>query len=1063
METQEIQINDALREFGVTKFEKKDTTLKIYMGDKYLLLVDVDKKAQKTLENLRTVAEETALSKEEITKLDRIITRDYDDWLQVVETKQGDSKKDESSSRMVVKLIKKNCLKVFLDNLGQGFAAITVRDHIEVLPIDHPKFRNWASTIYWDATYNETEEAGDTLGSEHLSSALRVIMGEAQRSEEEPIQLYIRVAKTADGTIYYDLVNRNWQGIKITSDGWDVVNLPPIFKRRNHQKIQVLPRRDYPSDIFETFISLLRISKDEDNRLLFQCYIISLFYYGIVHAALMLHGEGGSAKTTRQKLIRLVVDPSATPVLILPKSTEKAAHIIVSHYVCYFDNISYISEEMSDLLCTAITGAGLAKRKLYTDEDDIINEARHCLGITGVNLAATKTDLIDRGLIVEQDAIPETQKKLEVHLFAKLNEILPGLLGYIFDVLVKVLRWQKEHPKGLELDKYPRLADFAEICEIISQQLGNPPMEFINAFKRNIDSRHRRIVNDSAVGRALEIFMEDKGYWNGEMTDLLSDLRGIAEFRLQLQSVKNAKYWPQTSNVLSRRINEIKDSLRVIGIVVERSGADTSQRTYVIENKNFRSVERIVRKLSLSPLGYCLELIDNYNQSTVKPSEISGIFPNILPQVQKKVVGELNSFIAFDLEWNESLDHRIDVVSFVDYKGNWEVKFRDRDFEGSEKRLLQYTMGKLIKYKWSLGWHTQSNSEDIGGNALPDLAVIEKRCKKLGINTIVGLAGRGVPYIKNGLHKHIDLYNVYNKAMVKDGMYKSRYRGNGLADASEPLLGHGKYNDYTGNEFKNLPLEEQIQYSVIDSKLVIELAGYHDFEVLDTMFAIAEITELDFQKVRRTNLATWWGAIFEKLIQKSECPPIERIEFTGSYKGADVLTPKKGLHENSIVVDAMSLYPSVGINFNLSFDTINCNCCKDVSERRLCNLIPNEFTKDCKHVNPSTDWICGKRVGAFPSRLNIFKKKRFEDKKAGNVAKQYAFKILINGGYGVFGNMDYAFYDPRVAELVTAAGRYILSEMQTVANKEYGFEIIYGDTDSLFLKNASEVDLTAFQ
>jgi DNA polymerase elongation subunit (family B) len=93
----------------------------------------------------------------------------------------------------------------------------------------------------------------------------------------------------------------------------------------------------------------------------------------------------------------------------------------------------------------------------------------------------------------------------------------------------------------------------------------------------------------------------------------------------------------------------------------------------------------------------------------------------------------------------------------------------------------------------------------------------------------------------------------------------------------------------------------------------------------------------------------------------------------------------------------------------------------------------------------------------------VFKAERLKQKDLGNKSKQHALKILINGGYGVFGNKDYSFYDPRVAELVTAAGRYILSEMQHSANYDYGFEIIYGDTDSLFLNNTSNKSLKEFQ
>jgi hypothetical protein len=59
-------------------------------------------------------------------------------------------------------------------------------------------------------------------------------------------------------------------------------------------------------------------------------------------------------------------------------------------------------------------------------------------------------------------------------------------------------------------------------------------------------------------------------------------------------------------------------------------------------------------------------------------------------------------------------------------------------------------------------------------------------------------------------------------------------------------------------DFKTLPIEEQIEYSLRDSQLVMELSKYNDFEVLDAMLAVAEITELDFEKVCRTNLSTWW-------------------------------------------------------------------------------------------------------------------------------------------------------------------------------------------------------------
>jgi len=416
--------------------------------------------------------------------------------------------------------------------------------------------------------------------------------------------------------------------------------------------------------------------------------------------------------------------------------------------------------------------------------------------------------------------------------------------------------------------------------------------------------------------------------------------------------------------------------------------------------------------------------------------------------------------MAFDFEWDATKDNIIDAVSFVDNNGNSEVKLRERDFGGSEIDLLRYIMAKLLRYRWSIGWNTQGNAKTATGKKIYDLLILHDRCKKNGIKSRVRLGNKGLPCLIGNEISHIDLYTVYTQEMVQDGMYHGAYRAKGLDDVSRALLGYGKYNDYHGQDFKTLPVEEQEKYSLQDSKLVMDLSKFHNYEVLDSMLAIADITGLDFEKVCRTHLSTWWSAIFDK-DPKSKF--YKRLKFTGSYKGAEVLTPRQGFYTNITNIDAMSLYPSVGIKYNLSFDTINCDCCKHNPDAKISNIIPEEFTKDCKYVNANTDWICKRHTGAFPAKLLVFRKERFEQKKAGNKAKQYAFKILINGGYGVFGEKEFSFYDPRVAELVTATGRYTLSKMQKIAKEEYGFEIIYGDTDSLFLQNTTEDKLKAFQ
>jgi DNA polymerase elongation subunit (family B) len=421
-----------------------------------------------------------------------------------------------------------------------------------------------------------------------------------------------------------------------------------------------------------------------------------------------------------------------------------------------------------------------------------------------------------------------------------------------------------------------------------------------------------------------------------------------------------------------------------------------------------------------------------------------------------KVKNILDKYLAFDFEWDVDT-HVIEAASFVDSLGNSKVLLRS-DFDNySEKELLKHINSKIMEYDWSIGWNSIGHTNNAENAKNSDLAILHERCIANNIQSIVSLGPNGIPYI--GYPKHIDLCNVYSKAMVQDTIYKKAYRTHKLDDVSKALLGYGKYKDFSGKDFKSLPIEEQIEYSLRDSQLVMELSKYNNFEVLDAMLAISELTELDFELVCRTNLSKWWSAVFDRMIKNGECQPRTATSFSGTYEGAEVLVPKPGLYHNVVVVDAISLYPSMAINYNISYDTVNCACCKQDLTARI--TIDSEFLKDCKFLRHDDCWICKRKIGAFPKKLKVFKAERLKQKKIGNNSKQLALKILINGAYGCFGFPGYAYYDPRVAELITAYGRQTLFKMQATA-RDLGFEIIYGDTDSLFLHIATKESLPEF-
>jgi DNA polymerase, archaea type len=169
-----------------------------------------------------------------------------------------------------------------------------------------------------------------------------------------------------------------------------------------------------------------------------------------------------------------------------------------------------------------------------------------------------------------------------------------------------------------------------------------------------------------------------------------------------------------------------------------------------------------------------------------------------------------------------------------------------------------------------------------------------------------------------------------------------------------------------------------------------------------------------------------------------------------NYKGGTVLAPKKGIYHNLVVVDVISLYPSMAVSHNISFDTVNCECCRDDPNAQISSEINSLINSDPNMKDKKEYWICKKTEGVFPKKLRLFKEERIRQKELGNTVKQMALKILINGGYGVFGSRFFKYYDPRVAELITAYGRYTLTKIQEIA-EEIDLKVIYGDTDSLFI------------
>jgi len=167
-------------------------------------------------------------------------------------------------------------------------------------------------------------------------------------------------------------------------------------------------------------------------------------------------------------------------------------------------------------------------------------------------------------------------------------------------------------------------------------------------------------------------------------------------------------------------------------------------------------------------------------------------------------------------------------------------------------------------------------------------------------------------------------------------------------------------------------------------------------------------------------------------------------------KGAAVLEPKKGLHAESctLVLDFKSLYPSIMRTYNISPDTI---------------IMGDE----AEHIRSSTDARYVKRqiyTGILPkvlaklidARTRVKKQMRSantEQRKLLN-AKQLALKDIANSIYGYTGYIKARLYMLDVANTITAYGRNNIEKTKNLIEDNFSAEVVYGDTDSIFLKTS---------
>jgi DNA polymerase I len=254
------------------------------------------------------------------------------------------------------------------------------------------------------------------------------------------------------------------------------------------------------------------------------------------------------------------------------------------------------------------------------------------------------------------------------------------------------------------------------------------------------------------------------------------------------------------------------------------------------------------------------------------------------------------------------------------------------------------------------------------------------------------------------------------------------------------------------------------EYCLKDADLTFRLTSFNDNLLMKLLVVIARIGRLSVDDIARFGVNQWIrGILYYEHRQRNELIPSRKeLEEKGSasttavikekkYRGGEVVEPTPGIHFNVVVLDFASLYPSIIKVHNLSYETINC---------------PHESCRQTK-IEGTSHWVCKKRrgltsllIGSLRDlRVNYYKSLSkdktlsIDDRQLYNVVSQ-AIKVILNGAYGVMGADIFPLYCLPVADSIAAIGRTTIHKAIEKC-KELGIEVVYSDTDSIFLREPS--------
>ncbi len=367
--------------------------------------------------------------------------------------------------------------------------------------------------------------------------------------------------------IYLDIGDETWQAIEITKLGWKLVDglsLPFRFIRPAGLAPYPIPQRGGSLSLLRSSVNI----KDDKSWSLLAAWILGAFHTKGLYPGLVVHGQQGSAKSTLSEFVREVVDPNTAGLRRIPNKEENISLAARNSRVLAFDNLSGISNNISDILCTISTGGSFSTRKLYADTDEVLFYVCRPWILNGIDSVTSRTDLLDRMIVITLDRISPQDRRTKAEVKREFEANKPLIFGAVLDMISTAM---KNYPK-MKVEATARMADFNRWVLAAEEHFGVPLGTFTLAYQNLREDMEEELIGEDNFIQFIEYLLETNTTWKGSATQLFEQMEHYRKAKNFL-----SKEWPKSNAEVSKRLKRAAPLLERRNIFFE-SGKENRKR-----------------------------------------------------------------------------------------------------------------------------------------------------------------------------------------------------------------------------------------------------------------------------------------------------------------------------------------------------------------------------------------------------------------------------------------------------------------------------------------------------